>query len=174
MPMVEMAQSTDVTTIRNLSIDTFMETFAALNTREDMDKYIADNLSSELLQQEVDNPNSTFLVATVDGVPAGYMKVNTGTAQTEDMPDDDMEIQRLYILKAYKRRGLGSGLMRTAFDMARAQGKTKMWLGVWEHNDPAIAFYKRFGFTQIGSHDFVLGDDRQTDLLMEADVEPKE
>ncbi|PAU66881.1 GNAT family N-acetyltransferase [Bifidobacterium criceti] len=174
MPMIEMAQSADTTTIRDLSVDTFTETFAALNTQEDMDKYIADNLSPELLQQEIDNPNSTFLVATVDGVPAGYMKVNTGAAQTEDMPDDHMEVQRLYILKAFKRNGLGSGLMRTAFGMARAQGKTKMWLGVWEHNDPAIAFYKRFGFTQIGSHDFVLGDDRQTDLLMEANVEPKE
>lgn len=170
MPMIEMSRSADVATIRDLSVETFTQTFAALNTPEDMDKYVADHLSPDVIRREVDDPDSTFLVATVDGVPAGYMKVNVGGAQTEQMPHDHMEVQRLYILKAFKRHGLGTSLMRAAFDMARAQGKTRIWLGVWEHNDPAIAFYKRFGFTQIGSHDFVLGEDRQTDLLMEAVV----
>ena len=82
-----------------------------------------------------------------------------------------MEVQRLYILRQYKRNGLGTRFMHTAFDMARAQGKSVIWLGVWEHNDAAIAFYKRMGFVQFGSHDFVLGEDRQTDLLMEAAVD---
>lgn len=174
MPMIEMSRSDDVAVIRNLSVETFTQTFAALNTQEDMDKYIADSLSPDEIRREIADPDSAFFVATVDGVPAGYMKVNVGDAQTEKMPDDAMEVQRLYILKAFKRHGLGTGLMRAAFDMARAQGKTRIWLGVWEHNDPAIAFYKRFGFTQIGSHDFVLGEDRQTDLLMETVVPAQE
>ncbi len=79
--------------------------------------------------------------------------------------------QRLYILRQYKRNGLGTRFMNTAFDMARVQGKSVIWLGVWEHNDAAIAFYKRMGFVHFGSHDFVLGEDRQTDLLMEAAVD---
>ncbi|RYN13026.1 GNAT family N-acetyltransferase [Bifidobacterium animalis subsp. animalis] len=174
MPMIELSRSDDVATIRNLSIETFTQTFAALNTPEDMDKYVADHLSPDVIRREIDDPDSTFLVATVDGTPAGYMKVNVGDAQTEKMTHDHMEVQRLYILKAFKRHGLGAGLMRAAFNMARAQGKTRIWLGVWEHNDPAIAFYKRFGFTRIGSHDFMLGEDRQADLLMEAVVPAQE
>lgn len=171
MPMIEMAQSTDVNTIRDLSIATFAETFASLNTEEDMEQYNERHFSTDELQREIDNPDSTFMVAKVDGVPAGYMKVNVGDAQTEEMLGNRMEVQRLYILRQYKRNGLGARFMHTAFDMARAQGKSVIWLGVWEHNDAAIAFYKRMGFVQFGSHDFVLGEDRQTDLLMEAAVE---
>lgn len=170
MPMIEMAQSTDVNTIRGLSIATFAETFASLNTEEDMEQYNERHFSTDELQREIDNPDSTFMVAKVDGVPAGYMKVNVGDAQTEEMLGNRMEVQRLYILRQYKRNGLGARFMHTAFDMARAQGKSVIWLGVWEHNDAAIAFYKRMGFVQFGSHDFVLGEDRQTDLLMEAAV----
>lgn len=170
MPMIEMAQSTDVNTIRDLSIATFAETFASLNTEEDMEQYNERHFSTDELQREIDNPDSTFMVAKVDGVPAGYMKVNVGDAQTEEMLGNRMEVQRLYILRQYKRNGLGTRFMHTAFDMARAQGKSVIWLGVWEHNDAAIAFYKRMGFVQFGSHDFVLGEDRQTDLLMEAAV----
>ena len=171
MPMIEMAQSTDVNTIRDLSIATFAETFASLNTEEDMEQYNERHFSTDELQREIDNPDSTFMVAKVDGVPAGYMKVNVGDAQTEEMLGNRMEVQRLYILRQYKRNGLGARFMHTAFDMARAQGKSVIWLGVWEHNDAAIAFYKRMGFVQFGSHDFVLGEDRQTDLLMEAVVD---
>ena len=171
MPMIEMAQSTDVNTIRDLSIATFAETFASLNTEEDMEQYNERHFSTDELQREIDNPDSTFMVAKVDGVPAGYMKVNVGDAQTEEMLGNRMEVQRLYILRQYKRNGLGTRFMHTAFDMARAQGKSVIWLGVWEHNDAAIAFYKRMGFVQFGSHDFVLGNDRKTDLLMEAAVD---
>ncbi|MCH4856536.1 GNAT family N-acetyltransferase [Bifidobacterium pseudolongum] len=171
MPMIEMAQSTDVNTIRDLSIATFAETFASLNTEEDMEQYNERHFSTDELQREIDNPDSTFVVAKVDGDPAGYMKVNVGDAQTEEMLGNRMEVQRLYILRQYKRNGLGTRFMHTAFDMARAQGKSVIWLGVWEHNDAAIAFYKRMGFVQFGSHDFVLGEDRQTDLLMEAAVD---
>ena len=171
MPMIEMAQSTDVNTIRDLSIATFAETFASLNTEEDMEQYNERHFSTDELQREIDNPDSTFVVAKVDGVPAGYMKVNVGDAQTEEMLGNRMEVQRLYILRQYKRNGLGTRFMHTAFDMARVQGKSVIWLGVWEHNDAAIAFYKRMGFVQFGSHDFVLGEDRQTDLLMEAAVD---
>lgn len=171
MPMIEMAQSTDVNTIRDLSIATFAETFASLNTEEDMEQYNERHFSTDELQREIDNPDSTFVVAKVDGVPAGYMKVNVGDAQTEEMLGNRMEVQRLYILRRYKRNGLGTRFMHTAFDMARAQGKSVIWLGVWERNDAAIAFYKRMGFVQFGSHDFVLGEDRQTDLLMEAAVD---
>lgn len=170
MPMIQMDRSDDVDVIRALSVDTFAQTFADTNTKEDLDEYFANNLSRDELQREIDDPDSVFLVASVDGEPAGYMKTNIGAAQTEPMGDDSLEIQRLYILRDYKHHGLGTNLMHTAFDMARAQGKTRTWLGVWEHNDPAIAFYKRFGFTRCGSHTFVVGHDRQTDLLMQMPV----
>lgn len=57
-------------------------------------------------------------------------------------------------------------LMRTAEQFASAHGKQTMWLGVWEHNEPAKAFYRAMGFVETGAHTFVLGSDAQTDLIM--------
>ncbi|CDI67784.1 transcriptional regulator [Bifidobacterium animalis subsp. animalis MCC 1489] len=166
MSEISIAENTQLQTIRDLSIATFRQTFADTNTEEDMHDYIAHELSPEVLGKELADPLQTFFVATVDGAPAGYMKVNLGTAQTERMPDDHAEVQRLYVLADFKRHGLGTRFMRTAEQFASAHGKQTLWLGVWEHNEPAKAFYRAMGFVETGAHTFVLGSDAQTDLIM--------
>ena len=76
MSEISIAENTQLQTIRDLSIATFRQTFAGTNTEEDMRDYIAHGLSPEVLGKELADPLQTFFVATVDGVPAGYMKVN--------------------------------------------------------------------------------------------------
>lgn len=164
---VQVQRTTDVDVIRDLSIRTFTETFAASNTEQDMRDFLERDYNRDVLAEQINDPDSTFFLVTVDGTPAGYMKVNVGRAQTEKMGDDALEVQRIYILREFKRHGIGTLLMNTAMDQARQLGKTHIWLGVWEHNDAAQAFYRRFGFTRTGQHDFYVGDDRQTDYLME-------
>ena len=97
---------------------------------------------------------------------AGYLKVNTGDAQTEEMDDDALEIERIYIINKFQKLGLGKYLFNKAMDIAMEQNKKKIWLGVWEKNKNAISFYKRLGFTQTGAHSFYMGDEEQTDLIM--------
>ena len=60
--------------------------------------------------------------------------------------------------------------MGAVFDAARSAGDGHLWLGVWERNARAIRFYAKAGFVDVGSHDFVLGTDRQTDRVMVAPV----
>ncbi|MCI2148108.1 GNAT family N-acetyltransferase [Bifidobacterium crudilactis] len=152
--------------LRSLCIDTFTDTFAKDNSPEDMNAYVERSFSPERLDSELSNPRSTFIMAYIDGIPAGYMKLNTGTAQTEVMNDDAMEIERLYILTRFKRHGLGTSLIRQAEETAMAQGASTIWLGVWEHNEPARSFYTSRGFVKTGQHVFMLGDDEQTDHIM--------
>ncbi len=57
-------------------------------------------------------------------------------------------------------------LMQATLEAAVAAGARTLWLGVWEHNPRAIAFYRKFAFVEAGTHDFLLGRDRQTDLIM--------
>ena len=47
------------------------------------------------------------------------------------------------------------------------RGSTTAWLGVWEHNPRAIAFYRKWGFTPVGEHCFAVGDDPQRDVILE-------
>ncbi len=75
---------------------------------------------------------------------AGYLKLNTDTAQAENKNERDLlEIERIYILRNYKRLGLGTKLLDRAKEIAIAKNKNAIWLGVWEKNEVAIKFIKK-------------------------------
>ena len=77
-----------------------------------------------------------------------------------------MELKRLYVVRAWQGQGVAQALMDAALDAARARDAQTLWLGVWERNPRAVAFYRKYGFTRVGEHAFVLGGDRQTDWLL--------
>ena len=56
--------------------------------------------------------------------------------------------------------------MRAVIAAASGRGAKTLWLGVWERNLRAQAFYRKMGFVDAGSHTFLLGSDRQTDRLL--------
>ena len=148
----------------------FRDTFAADNSRKNMEDYLRHSFSPELVKSQLSEPESVFLLASVNGTPAAYMQLNTGKAQTEQFGDTSMEIERLYVLSDFKRQGLGSMLINQAFERAWNQSLSKIWLGVWEHNEPAQRFYQAMGFKRTGEHAFTLGTDVQTDWIMTAAV----
>lgn len=158
----------DIDLLRTISILTFRETFAGSNTAADMDEYISTKLSREKLLEELSEPLSAFYFVSdaVSGTIKGYLKVNTGKAQTEPVGNRCLEIERIYILHAYQGSGTGRQLMRKALDIALDEKRDFVWLGVWEHNEQAIRFYQKQGFVAFDTHSFVLGEDEQTDILM--------
>lgn len=160
----------DLDALRDLSITTYRQTFAAVNTEENMNAYLEDAFAADKLLRELRDTNSEFVLAENDGRPAGYLKINEAPSQTEFNDKVSLEIQRIYIDAGAQGKGLGTRLMRYAIDTAKERGKQYVWLGVWEHNDKAIRFYARNGFYRIGEHAFIMGDDRQTDHLMRKDL----
>lgn len=167
---IRQCTSDDAGLIRALGITTFRDTFADDNSQENMEDYLRHSFSPELVKSQLSEPESVFLLASVDGTPAAYMQLNTGEAQTEQFGDTSMEIERLYVLSDFKRQGLGTRLVNQAFKRARNQSLSKIWLGVWEHNDPAQRFYQAMGFKRTDEHTFILGTDIQTDWIMTASV----
>lgn len=156
----------DVQLLRNISYETFDETFAPYNTPENMSAYMEQAYDLHKLEQELQHPHSQFYFVIKDGQYAGYMKLNTEDAQSESMGDDALEIERIYVRGAFQKQGLGRYLLDQALNIAVEQGKSKIWLGVWEKNDNALAFYHRLGFMKTGEHSFYMGDDRQIDWIM--------
>ncbi|MDX8047166.1 GNAT family N-acetyltransferase [Gracilibacillus sp. S3-1-1] len=156
----------DIHTLREISYETFDESFREQNTAEAMEAYLEEAFTLQKLDQELRNPFSHFFFAYIDGQIAGYLKLNTGNAQTEDMGEDALEVERIYIKKNYQKHGIGNYLINQATSIAKEKQKNKIWLGVWEKNDNALAFYKKMGFIQTGSHSFFMGDEEQTDFLM--------
>ena len=160
----------DIDQLVKLSIETFCETFAEMNTKENMQKYIQSSLSSNKIMSEFANPNSVFFFAKIKKEIAGHLKINLSDAQTENMGSDWLELERIYILKKYQRKGIGHELFQFIIDYAHSKSKKYIWLGVWSENHSAINFYTKLGFIKFGQHVFRLGEDEQLDLLMKVKI----
>jgi ribosomal protein S18 acetylase RimI-like enzyme len=156
----------DIETIQQIGRQTFFETFADSNTDSDMKKYLDDNFSKDKVSSEINNPDSLFYVAWVSQSPIGYLKVNTGQAQTELQDDKALEIERIYVLKEFHGKKVGQLLYDKALQVAYKENADYVWLGVWEKNPRAINFYKKNGFLEFDKHIFKLGEDEQTDIMM--------
>lgn len=161
----------DAALLAELGARTFYDTFAADNTPEDMAAYLASAFTPERLAEELADPLSLFLIAEVEGRAAGYAKLRAGEKPEGVRGPDAIEIERLYVGREWLGRGVGPELMRACLDEARAGGHRSVWLGVWEHNHRARAFYRRFGFRDVGAKTFVVGFDEQTDTVMELSLD---
>ncbi|MFF2458727.1 GNAT family N-acetyltransferase [Peribacillus simplex] len=152
--------------LQEISYETFNETFKHQNSAENMNAYLEKAFDLIQLEKELSNSSSQFFFVYFNNEVAGYLKVNTNDAQTEQMGDESLEIERIYIKKKYQKHGLGKYLLNKAMEIAMESDKKKIWLGVWEKNENAIAFYKQIGFVQSGAHSFYMGDEEQMDLIM--------
>ncbi|WP_433744010.1 GNAT family N-acetyltransferase [Paenibacillus amylolyticus] len=152
--------------LQEISYETFNETFKAQNSPENMKAYLEKAFNREQLEKELSIADSQFLFIYVKHKVAGYMKVNINDAQSEKMSVESLEIERVYIKKEFQKHGLGKVLLHKAIELATAHHKTSIWLGVWEKNENAIAFYEKMGFVQTGAHAFYMGDEEQIDLIM--------
>ncbi|GEN70675.1 N-acetyltransferase [Chryseobacterium lathyri] len=156
----------DLETIQNIGRQTFSETFAESNTEEAMKTYLEESFSTEKVKSELNNPDSYFFIAWEEDNPVGYLKLNSGAAQTELQDDTSLEIERIYVKKSHHGQKVGQLLYDQALETAQNLNKSYLWLGVWEKNLRALQFYRKNGFEEFGSHTFRLGDEDQTDLMM--------
>lgn len=156
----------DLRKLQEISYETFNETFKHQNSPENMEAYLEKAFNLEQVEKELSNTSSHFFFVYVDNEIAGYLKVNTDDAQSEEMGDESLEIERIYIKNNFQKQGLGKYLFNKAIDMAIEHNKKKIWLGVWEKNENALIFYKKMGFVQIGAHSFYMGDEKQVDFIM--------
>jgi len=156
----------DLQVLQEISYETFNETFKDQNSPENMKTYLERAFNSKQLEKELKNSSSQFFFVYFHGEVAGYLKVNMNDAQSEDMGEDSLEIERIYLKKQFQKHGLGKYLFNQAVEVATEHNAKKVWLGVWEKNENAIAFYEKMGFIQTGTHSFYMGDEEQNDFIM--------
>lgn len=145
---------------------TFAETFAPDNTPEHLAAYLSKAFTAEQQRDELSDPSVRTLLGEIDGALVAYAQVRRGPAPGCVQGPSPIELVRFYVDRAWHSRGLAATLMETVAEAASTHGGQTLWLGVWERNARAIRFYAKHGFVDVGSHDFVLGTDRQTDRIM--------
>jgi ribosomal protein S18 acetylase RimI-like enzyme len=164
--MIRRAKPDDAGLLADLGARTFSETFAPDNTPENMVAYLASSFNLAQQTDELADPAATFLIAEVNGAVAGYAKLRAGKPAQAIEGAKPVELVRLYVSREWLGSGVGEALMRKCLDEAQHAGHETIWLGVWERNARAQAFYRKWNFHVVGEHVFQLGSDRQTDILM--------
>ena len=144
----------DAASLAEFGRRTFVETFAAQNRAEDIEDYVAKTYGEVRQRTEIEDPANCVLLALHDRDLVAYAFLRGD------------EIVRFYVAKERHGQGIAHELMRRIEEIAKRRGVRTLWLGVWEHNARAIAFYEKCGFAITGSHPFLLGSDLQTDYIM--------
>lgn len=157
---------TAIDQLQKIGRQTFYETFSEGNSEENMQDYLDTGFSLEKLTAELNDENTTFYLAQLEGEAIGYLKLNFGASQTELQDEKAVEIERIYVLKDFHGKKVGQLLYDKAIEVARERNANYVWLGVWEENRRAIQFYKKNGFVAFDQHVFKLGDDEQIDIMM--------
>lgn len=156
----------DLNQLREISIETFTDTFSAQNSLEQIEAYLNQSYSREKLMAEIMNSDSAFYFIYLNEELGGYLKLNVAGAQSEPMGLDALEVERIYVRSCYKGKGLGKHMINYAVEAGQYKRKKKIWLGVWEKNEKALGFYTKIGFTKTGSHSFYMGEEEQIDFIM--------
>jgi GNAT superfamily N-acetyltransferase len=169
---IRQATPDDAKLLTDLSYTTFWDAFAhhPKNAPADLHHYMRQAFNVEQITDELADPDSIFLIAEIDGRPAGYSKLVAGGSEDGIIAARPIELSRLYSHQEYLGKGVGQNLMDACFDRARNDEHDVMWLGVWEYNPRAQRFYEKNGFRIVGKHTFQLGSDPQTDLLMQREL----
>ena len=168
--LIRRATESDASLLADLGARTFAESFGSQNTPEDMAAYLASSFNVEKLTAELSDPLSIFLIADVAGEAAGYAKIHPGKLIPAGEGQKSIELVRLYVLRKWLGHGVGQALMQRCIDEARKLEFQTMWLGVWERNSRAQAFYRKWNFVEVGEQMFQLGSDPQRDILMQRTI----
>ncbi len=172
MPLIRKAEPRDAEALSALMERTFRDTFEAVNSPGNMLIHCQASYSHAMQSREIRDPTIDTLVSEHDGQLVGFAQLRGARCKASTEAARPFEIQRLYVTKAWHGKGVAQGLMHEIIGLATNCGADLIWLGVWENNPRAIAFYEKHGFMQAGAHVFLLGLDPQRDLLMTRVIDP--
>lgn len=170
MITIRRAQLDDSAALSHIAEHTFRETFATENNLTDMELHCSKKFGVEIQRQEILDPNCATLLAMIENQLVGFAQVRLHSPKACVAVDHPAELHRLYVGKEWHGRGVAHKLMANILSTVSATGVDHVWLGVWEHNPRAIAFYSKYEFRVVGEHVFQFGNDPQRDLVMMAEI----
>ena len=126
----------------------------AMENRSFVDPWSPDALEQELASDSLRLP----LVAEAGGKVVGYLMAWKIV--------DQLHILNIAADPDYRRRGVGTALLRTASDRAAEMGLGEITLEVRESNNEALAFYRRHGFVATGLRRSYYADNGEDAIIM--------
>jgi len=166
-PLIRRATSGDAALLARIGAELFAAAFGAQNNPDDLKAYLATAFVPARQRDELaDTDRATWIAESLDGDTAGYAMLKRGAVSAAVAANHPAEVQRFYVASTFQGRGLAQDLMSACVEQAHEWGCDALWLGVWELNPRAIAFYEKSGFRKVGRQHFMVGADRQHDFVM--------
>jgi len=162
--------TTEVDLLKDLTTSTFHESWLEDGNENDLESYIHENFSTNVLLAELKSNLITYIVAEVQNKIVAYIKIERDIQPYEFIVHKPICISRLYVKKGYQRLSIGSTLISEALLISANESYKVIWLGVWNKNLKAIQLYERHGFSKFGMYQFVMGNDISDDFLMKRKV----
>ena len=164
--IIRVVNEVDILELQKIGKQTFFETFVLDDSTSDMEQYLNEKFSINQLRKELMNPESMFFFSEIENKIIGYLKINTGKAQTENRLNEALEIERIYVVSNYQGKNVGKLLFNKAIEVAKKERIKNIWLGVWEKNQKAIKFYQKNGLVEFDKHKFKFGQDEPINIMM--------
>jgi GNAT superfamily N-acetyltransferase len=168
--MIRRAVAADAGALAELAARTFTQAYGSDNRPEDLAAHLEESYGEAKQRQEIEDPAFHTLLAVEGEHLLGFAQLRRQEAPPGVTLSEGVELYRFYLDQATHGTGLAQRLLAEVKGAAKALGYRHVWLGVWERNPRAIAFYTKSGFVDRGSKVFVVGTDRQTDRVMVAVV----
>ena len=172
--MIRPAVAADAAALARLAERSFRDAFGAENSAADMDLHCRRHYGEALQAREIADPGRVTLVAEEGGALAAFAQLRRDAPPACVAGAAPGEVQRFYVDRAFHGTGLAARLMQACFDALRLRGCRTAWLGVWERNPRAIAFYAKLGFVVVGEQRFLVGEDLQRDLVLSRPLAPRD
>jgi ribosomal protein S18 acetylase RimI-like enzyme len=167
---IRRAEEDDALALSVLAERTFRDAFADSNTTANMQLHCVGSYAPALQLAEIlDASLETWVVESDSGLVA-FVQLRLEAVSPVISGERPLEIQRFYVDVSHHGTGLAHQLMAHVLVRAESSCNSLLWLGVWERNARALAFYRKWGFEAVGEHTFKVGNDPQRDLVMRRDV----
>lgn len=165
------AKFEDLNLLSVLGITTCYEAYFQLDPSNDLADYCILAFNLEQVETELKDPNSTFLIAELDGNAVGFVKLREGKKLECLVGKNAIEVQRIYVLEKMKGKNIGRELLNRCFSIGKEKGYEILWLGVWDKNIVAQKFYQKLGMRNIGTIDFSDGKSEFLNFVFAKEIE---
>jgi len=156
MTSIVSAKIEDVPLLAEMGKVSFIRSHGHSATQDVITEYVTEKYSHDAVRAELVNAAGICNIIYHDHRPAGYSKIVLSVPHANIHATGITKLERLYLLEEFYGQKLGYELLRYNISLSQKKGDTGMWLFVWEGNQRAVRFYKKAGFSVIGSHDFKL------------------
>ena len=164
--IIRVAEFEDALKLSLFAEETFRETFSNYNSVVDMDEYCRRAYSKNIQRNEILDINKYTIICEFNNEIIGYAQINWNSIFENINDKSQAELQRIYIKSTYHGNGVAHELMEFIINTISQKKIKNLWLGVWEMNPRAINYYKKFKFYEVGEHVFLLGNDKQRDIIL--------